>query len=51
MYSKLVLNKLGYESPMSYLYFLGELTQSTFDLVQLLVHWKWIKNELGVNFY
>jgi hypothetical protein len=27
----------GYESPMSYLYFLGELVQLTFDLVQLLV--------------
>ncbi len=41
----------GYESPMSYLYlyFLRELAQSTFDLVQLLVDWKWIKNELGVN--
>jgi hypothetical protein len=39
----------GYESPMSYLYFLGELVQLTFDLVQLLVDWKWIKNELGVN--
>jgi hypothetical protein len=27
----------GYESPMSYLYFFGELVQLTFDLVQLLV--------------
>ncbi len=39
----------GYESPMSYLYFFGELVQLTFDLVQLLVDWKWIKNELGVK--
>jgi hypothetical protein len=39
----------GYESPMSYLYLLGELAQSTFDLVQLLVDWKSINNELGVN--
>jgi hypothetical protein len=39
----------GYESPISYLYLLGELVQSTFDLVQLLVDWKSIKMELGIN--
>ncbi len=39
----------GYESPISYLYLLGELVQSTFDLVQLLVDWKSIKIELGIN--
>jgi len=39
----------GEESLISYLYFLGELTQPTFDLIQLLMDWKSIKNELGVN--
>jgi hypothetical protein len=36
---------------MSYLYLLGELAQPTFDLIQFLMDWKSIKNELGVDQY